>query len=661
MPTAIRQCSLLLTAFMLGAPGVLYGAEDTAELEALLSTPVYAASRYQQSAADAPAAVTVLTQGEIHAFGWRTLAEILTAARGVYERYDRAYSYIGVRGLSRPGDYSSRLLLLIDGVRVNENIYDSVLTGREFPLDVELIERVEFIPGPGSAVHGTNAILGTINLVTRSAASLRGSRANATVDTQQGIKIGMSSSREFTRGALLLAASFEDRPGETLRFPEFDTPENPGGIARGLDDEQAVKLFGRYAASDYSVSALASRRTKQVPNAPFGMVFGDPLAEWVDALALLDVSWHPVKRDAEGWFAQTGFGVYDYHDDGRYDPDDTAIRYENLGTWWHAELNRTERLGKRQLLLAGVDVQRQLRQLLRAKVHEPVPEPATAVQTRGTRFGVFVNDEIQLADHWKADLGLRLDRTTTGDWLHTPRAALLWKPADSFVLKMLLGHAFREPNIYERAPNDLGTVGGEGEVWNDGLRRERVISKELVLDWQASGSFRIGGSLFRNDVTDMIEQIIDEDTGELTYRNVGMARAEGVELEAEYVGAAGWRVRSSAVRQRVRLNGGSAISNSPRGLYKLHATTPLLGTTARLALELQGMSSRLTEAGARLPDQLLANVSITWDPPDRRWGLAATAYNVLDKRTYDPTGTEYAADRVEQDGRVVALKLHWAF
>ena len=659
--SAIRKGSLLVSLLMLCAPAALYCQEDTTELEALLATPVYAASRYQQSAADAPAAVTVLTQGEIHAFGWRTLAEILTAARGVYERYDRAYSYIGVRGLSRPGDYSSRLLLLIDGVRVNENIYDSVLTGREFPLDVELIERVEFIPGPGSAVHGTNAILGTINLVTRSAASLRGNQANATVDTQQGIKVGVTSSREFTRGALLLAATFEDRPGETLRFPEFDTPENPGGIARGLDDEQAIKLYGRYAASDYSVTALASRRTKQIPNAPFDMVFGDPLAEWVDALALLDFSWHPAKRDDEGWFAQTGFGVYDYHDDGRYEPDDTAIRYKNLGTWWHAELNRTERLGRRQLLLAGVDVQRQLTQLLRATVHEPVLEPATGVRAHGTRFGVFVNDEIRLADDWKADLGVRLDRTATGDWLHTPRAALLWKPEDNFVLKMLLGHAFREPNIYERAPNDLGTVGGAGEIWNDNLRRERVISKELVLDWQAGTSFRVGGSLFRNDVTDMIEQVVDEDTGELTYRNVGTARAEGLELEAEYVGAAGWRIRSSAVRQRVRLNGGNDVSNSPRSLYKLHATTPLPGTPARLAVELQGMGSRLTETGARLPHQLLANLSVTWDPPDRRWALSATAYNVLDKRTFDPTGTEYVSDRVEQDGRVVALKLHWAF
>lgn len=658
--TRLRVHGLVFVLALI-SPTVLADSQDTAELEALLSTPVYAASKYQQSAADAPAAVTVLTQGEIHAFGWRTLADILVGVRGVYARYDRAYSYIGVRGLSRPGDYSSRLLLLIDGIRINDNIYDSVLAGREFPLDVELIERVEFIPGPGSAVYGTNAILGTINLITRSAASLRGHQADASFDTQEGWKLGLSTSQEFERGALLLAASFEDRPGETLSFPEFDTPATPGGIARGLDGERSAKLFGRFTASDYSVSALASRRSKHIPNAPFDMVFTDPLAVWVDSLALLDFSWHPSKRDGEGWFAQTGFGRYDYHDRGRYEPDDTAIRYRNLGTWWHSEVNRTLRLGSRQLLLAGVDVQRQITQLLRAQVYEPVPEPATGVRTHGTRLGIFLSDEIQIAAAWKADLGLRLDRTATRDWQWTPRAALLWKPSGRFVAKLLMGEAFREPNIYERAPNDLGTVDPQGQIWNTGLRGERVRSRELALDWQASSVLRLSGSLFRNDVEQMIEQIEDPDSGALFYDNVGSARAQGVEAEAEYVAPLGWRVRSSAVRQRVTLNNGRAITNSPRGLYKLHATAPLFATPARLALELQGISSRLTEAGARLPGHVLVNLSASWDPPGRGWALSASVYNLFDKRTFDPTGTEYSSDRVQQDGLVAALRMHWSF
>ena len=93
-------------------------AGDAADLEALLNQPVYAASKFAQDAAVAPAAVTVLTAGDIRAFGWRTIAEVLNGVRGVYFRYDRNYNYVGVRGLGRPGDFSSRLLVLVDGMRV---------------------------------------------------------------------------------------------------------------------------------------------------------------------------------------------------------------------------------------------------------------------------------------------------------------------------------------------------------------------------------------------------------------------------------------------------------------------------------------------------------------------------------------------------------------
>ena len=118
--------------------------------------------------------VYVRTGGEIRAQGYRTLAEVLESLPGIHLRSDRAYTYTGARGISRPGDYSSRLLLLIDGVRVNEAIYDSATAGREFPLDVGLIDRVEYMPGPGSALYGSNAVLGVVNVVTRNPSQLPG-------------------------------------------------------------------------------------------------------------------------------------------------------------------------------------------------------------------------------------------------------------------------------------------------------------------------------------------------------------------------------------------------------------------------------------------------------------------------------------------------------
>jgi iron complex outermembrane receptor protein len=628
---------------------------DTSELESLLTVPVYAASKYQQSALEAPAAVTVITQGEIRAFGWRTLAEVLNAVRGVHARYDRAYSYVGVRGLGRPGDYSSRLLILVDGVRLNDNIYDSVLTGREFPLDIELIDRIEFIPGPGSAVHGSNAVLGTINLVTRSAAGLRGRQAMGAFDTQQGWKLGASASTEHAAGSLLVAASAEIRPGQTLAFPEYDSPATPGGIVRGQDAESAARLFLRFESGDWSVAALGGRRAKEIPNAPFGLVFADPAAEWVDKLGLLSFSWHPAAEDGEGWYAQFGLGRYEYGDHGRYEPDALLARYTNVGVWANGELNHTLRLGERHLLLAGLAMQRDLRQEVSEYLLEPVPEAPTTLATDGTRLGLYVSDDITLTARWRLGVGARLDRDVHESWKATPRASLLWRPHESLVLKAIAGEAYRDPNVYERVP--LGPSSG----WNDELRRERTSAREIAADWQPSAALRLSASAFRYRVTDMIEQVTDPDSDELVYANVSSARARGVELEADLHAPGGLRVRSSVTRQRATNDAGELLSNSPRWLAKLHATAPVPATPLRAALELQGMGRRRTETGDTLPAQLLTNLSLGWNPPGRRWSASLTIHNLFDRKVADPTSGEYLADRVAQDGRTGALRLYVTF
>jgi iron complex outermembrane receptor protein len=91
---------------------------------------VYGASKFQQKVTDAPASVTIVTAEEIRKYGYRTLAEVLRSVPGLFVDYDRNYSYVGLRGFSRPGDYSSGILLLIDGHRTNDNVYDTSFADR---------------------------------------------------------------------------------------------------------------------------------------------------------------------------------------------------------------------------------------------------------------------------------------------------------------------------------------------------------------------------------------------------------------------------------------------------------------------------------------------------------------------------------------------------
>src|SRR5947208_14354882 len=95
---------------------------------------------------------SVITAEEIRTHGYATVAEALVWVRGLFVTYDRSYSYVGVRGLLRPGDYNNKVLLAIDGHTLNGYVYGDGLFGNELGLDLENVERIEVVRGPGSAL-----------------------------------------------------------------------------------------------------------------------------------------------------------------------------------------------------------------------------------------------------------------------------------------------------------------------------------------------------------------------------------------------------------------------------------------------------------------------------------------------------------------------------
>jgi iron complex outermembrane receptor protein len=108
-----------------------------------------------------------VTDDDIKRYGHRNLTDVVNSVRGFYTYSDRNYDYIGVRGFARLGDYGNRVLQLIDGHTNNDNIYGSFFLGQAFGVDMDLVKKIEFIRGPGSALYGSNALLCTVNVITK--------------------------------------------------------------------------------------------------------------------------------------------------------------------------------------------------------------------------------------------------------------------------------------------------------------------------------------------------------------------------------------------------------------------------------------------------------------------------------------------------------------
>jgi len=267
---SVIASSLLLTCAQAAPAGMNASPADDGTVDALSTLPleelmqmrvVTTASRFAQPISDAPSSVVVLTAGDIRDFGWHTLADALATLPGLYVTNDRNYAYVGARGFLRPGDYNSRFLLLVDGVRVNDAVYDQALVGTEGLLDMDMVKRIEFVPGPGSAVYGSNALFGVINVVTRDGSGLSGVQGTFAGGTQGERKARTSYGWHGQNGAdVLLSASAFTRTSRDLYFPEFDAPATDGGIARRMDWDRAQNFLVKasFGAMTLSASHAAS-------------------------------------------------------------------------------------------------------------------------------------------------------------------------------------------------------------------------------------------------------------------------------------------------------------------------------------------------------------------------------------------------------------------
>lgn len=619
-------------------------------IEELLNVEVYSASKFSQKTTEAPSSVTVITAVDIKSYGYRTLADILNSVRGIYTSYDRNYRYAGVRGFNRPGDYNSRILLLVDGYRVNEPIYDTALLGTEFFLDTDLIDRVEVVRGPGSSVYGSNAVFGVVNVITKSGRDFNAMEAAANVASFGTADARLSYGKQLQNGAqLLLSATRNHSRGQDLFYPEFDA------TARNLDVDNAAQIYAKLAYGGFILAAAYSERIKAVPSAPYGAVFNDPRSQTTDTQAVLDLSYSGQVSERLDLSARVYYGAYTLEGNYPYDlPPVTLNKDEGQARWWGTEAKLVGRY-QRHKLLAGVEFQDNYRQDQKNYDLDPLVIYLDD-KRRSERWALYVQDEITLRQGLLLSAGVRYDEYSTVGGTFNPRLALIYSPRESTSFKLLYGTAFRAPNAYELYYADATTAKP-----SPNLKPEQITSYEWVAEHQLEPNFRLTASVYQNQIANLINQVSDPVDGMLVYENIGQAKTKGLEFEAERAWADDTRLRLSYAWQITRDDSGAELENSPRHLAKLNYSTPVFGKALRSGIELQYMGSRKTLAGASANDYLLANLTLLNNTLAKGLEVSASVYNLFDKHYADPARPEHLQDLIPQDGRSFRLKAFYRF
>jgi outer membrane receptor for ferrienterochelin and colicins len=614
---------------------------------------VFSASKFQQKVTEAPASVTVITADEIRKSGYRTLAEVLRSLPGFFVDYDRDYSYAGLRGFSTPGDYSSGILLLIDGHRTNDNVYDSPNFGTEFILDVDLIKRVEVIRGPASVLYGANAFFGVINVITKRGRDVRGPEISTDAGSLGTYRARATYGLDALKGPeILLSGTIYDSHGnQNLFFPEFNFPATHQGVTVDADRDKFYNFLARMEVHNFSIQGATDRREKGVPTGFYGTVFNDPRNQTVDWSSYLDLKYQ--RTLASGWqimghmaYDRVGYdGTYvtDYSQTGI--PPFTLNLDHSRGIWWTVGLDALRQLWKRHRITLGTETRINVKQDLSNNDLFP---PMTYFNTKksSTIPAIYIQDEYTITNRVILSGGVRYDHYALFGGSTNPRFALIYSPRERTSIKLIYGQAFRAPSAFE-----LFLAG------NANLKPVTIKAPEIDLEHRFSEHLRVSSAAFYNLIDDLIIQQVDS-TGNTFFTNQGRVRTEGLEFGLEGKWPSGWEGRLAyTVQDSHNQNPNDPVNNFPKQLPKINLIAPLYRKKLFASFEGQYMSKRQTVLGVTVGGYFVSNASLFAANLAKGFDVSMGVYNLFNRFYQDPGSEGLIENGITQDGRTFRLKL----
>lgn len=524
-------------------------------------------------------------------------------------------------------------------------------------LDMNLIDRIEYIPGAGSSVYGANALLGVVNVITKQGRPFNGLHLTGEAGSLDTYRGRVTFGQQWQNGADLLvnASQYFSHGADRLFFPEFASDN--GGIAEDMDIERSKRLFGQFNYKNFSLRAGHVDRYKRDPTARFKAVFNQKDNFTYDRQTYVDLGYNSQINSGLAMEIRGFYHWYDYFALGPYLVNSqTAINYDAAhANWSGGELRfkGTQFPGHRWIF--GLEFQYDHRQHIITKDIQPVRLYNENIFS-GWRSGVYLQDEYKVLDNLKINAGLRLDQHHMLTSLQlNPRAAVIWEITPGLTGKFLYSSAFRAPNALEY-DSDRTSFGGRHNPQN---REERIKTYEAVAEWYPEPDIRILGTLFHNHFNRVLQRKAD-----YLFLNTGEFNTYGFELQAEKRWENGRLLKLSwthaYTRDEVRDNGSWAVE-SPKDMVKLHFAEPFFDNKARLGIEEIFVGQRRTLANNVAPGYHLMNINLASVKPFYGFQASLGIYNVLDQHFKVAGDRRFIQDTLAMDGRTVRFRLEYGF
>ncbi len=571
-----------------GVPPKEESKEILDDLLALLNTPITTASKRAEKAIEAPSVVSVVTRDQFQAYGWTSINDALYSLPGFGPARDYDRRTVASRGLFE-GWNNNHILLLVDGIPYNDNIYGSAYTSEITP--VFMIKTLEVVRGPGSALYGSNATNSATQLRTITAGDLGGGG-------EAQVRIGSQGNRiyDFALGKegdlISVVAAFNAFETGGNNYNSYDgSLRTIGNVVGGplasfpINDERNsqygwLKLTGHgdlygwnfqfhHQAWDYKtghgwvwqIPDLGERLEEKRQIAALSYA-GKFFENWNQEY-LLRYQKHEINWNIR-FYPNNGFGGY--YPTGIFEYLDTSAADLFLRTQWNVDLPMGSSF------LFGVEGTRFSYD--GDKSHSSnnlmdfpnfTPTVGGAIIPNGPWLGYIKDKPILstgfyaqfssgrlLGPLFKVVLGLRsdhasfdyrkLDTTHTLDTGQTgsksysqtsPRLALVFTPIQNLAIKAMWGRAFRAPAPSELAGANTLTLGSNLEM----LQPETLDTTELAVDWIIGSNLNWRTNVYR---TKFSNQIAYSAANTNLSTNIYTLTTQGLETELLF-GYAGWR------------------------------------------------------------------------------------------------------------------------
>ena len=630
------------------------------ELTKLEIPKVVGASKYEQTQLQAPSSVTVITAEEIRRYGYTTLGDILRSVRGFYVTNNRNYSFVGTRGFNRPGDYNSRVLVMIDGHRINDNVYGQGSVGGEFALDVDLIDRVEIIRGPGSSLYGTGAFFGVVNVIPKRGKDIDGVEVGAGAGSGETYQGRMTYGKKYQSGVdvMLSFSGFDTKGQKSLFAPELaGNAAFNDGYAFNADSERWQNAYGSLQYGGFTLSVAAVGRKKMLPIGIFATTYNDPGNYTWDQHGHVDLQYQRHFAPDTSVHFRVYSDRYKYYADYIYDvPPRVTNKDYGVANWWGTEARVTTRIAKQHRVTLGMEYVNNTT----SDQRNFDLDPYNLVNYAPYKFSTsayYLQDEYSVTDQLTLTLGARMDRQYAGIKSTNPRVAVIYSPWQTTAFKLLYGTAFRAANSFERF------IQTPTQTPNPDLKPEKIKTLELVAEHNFRGNIRGIFSVYRYQLDKLITQTTDPVTGLESFQNGQRINAHGfdVELQAKFKPVEG---RVSYSQQHAKDTGtGLTLSNAPKHMVKLNLIAPIASTKLSAAWETQYLSSRTNWQNQEVPAYSVSNLTLLGRNFAKGLDVTAGVYNIFDKRYGDPTSNDDAAGliSVPQDRRSFRVRAYYRF